>query len=113
MGGWVNRQRSRRDKLSPTELDKLNSLGFEWSIKPDEEVWDENFSDALEWLSKIGEINHKEMIANPEGAKNYKWLIKQRVKYKAGKLNASQIQHMETSIKGWSWSPKRGKKTAN
>ena len=47
---------------------------------------------------------------DPEAAKIYKWLIRQRVKYKAGKLTDTQIQLMESSIKEWEWSPKRGKK---
>jgi hypothetical protein len=52
------------------------------------------------------------MVNDPESAKIYKWLINQRVKYKAGKLTKTQIQLMESSIEGWDWSPKRGKKVA-
>lgn len=110
LGGWVYRQRIKRDKLLPNQLEKLNAIGFEWSTKSDDEIWNDNLTDLVGWINKAGEINHKQMINDPEAAKIYKWLIKQRVKYKAGKLTDTQIQLMESLINVWEWSPKRGRK---
>ena len=33
LGGWVRRQRIRKDELSPEMVSRLNSLGFVWKLK--------------------------------------------------------------------------------
>ena len=42
LGGWVRKQRWRREQRSPDQLKRLNKLGFSWD--PRKDMWETAFS---------------------------------------------------------------------
>ena len=52
LGNWVNRQRSRKDRLTPDRLKRLNFLGFSWD--PLVEQWERNFSALQKFYKRKG-----------------------------------------------------------
>jgi superfamily II DNA or RNA helicase len=61
LGSWVSRQRSIKDKLTPDQLKRLNSLGFSWD--PHAELWEQNFAALQKFHKREGhcrvETGHK------------------------------------------------------
>ncbi len=100
LGRWVIRQRVRKDKLSADRIDKLNGVGFVWSL-PDY-WWECKFNELLAFKEKFGHCNVS------KGIRGYKpladWVIKQRkdFKNKEKKLDATKINKLNRI--GFNWS---------
>jgi DNA-binding TFAR19-related protein (PDSD5 family) len=52
LGQWVISQRARKDRLTPDQLKRLNSLGFCWD--PFTEQWEQNFSALQKFRKREG-----------------------------------------------------------
>ena len=52
LGGWVRRQRSTKDRLTPDRLKRLSSLGFTWD--PFDEKWEQNFAALQKFRKREG-----------------------------------------------------------
>ena len=91
MGGWVRRQRIRKDELSPEMVSRLNSLGFVWKLK-DYKV----FHEARDYARclKLKSIEEWKLFAN-SGKRS---------------LNIPKYPDTKYKDKGWiSWSDWLGK----
>ena len=75
LGSWVIVQRSRRDKLTPERIERLDALGFVWD--PQTEKWEEGFSDLQQFKKREG--NCRVSHGHKEGDHNLGfWVATQR-----------------------------------
>ena len=91
LGKWVNKQRSRKDGLTPDQLERLDALGFSWDVHS--EQWEENFAALQKFHEREGhsrvEQKHKE-----NGVKLGSWVSKQRLR-KDG-LTPDQLERLNS-----------------
>ncbi|MDB4071343.1 Helicase associated domain protein [Amylibacter sp.] len=91
LGAWDSNQRSRKDKLTPERLKRLNTLGFVWD--PLTEQWEEGFSMLQQFREREGHCKvlrkHKEV-----GYPLDEWVSRQRA-YK-DKLTPERLKRLNT-----------------
>ena len=101
LGSWVNVQRTKKMRLTPDRIKRLDDLGFSWDARTDQ--WEEAFA-ALE---KFGEENGhlivgKDIMAG--GMKLDSWAIRQRQFKNKGQISPLQIKRLNSI--GFSWDPR-------
>ncbi|MCZ6840535.1 MAG: helicase associated domain-containing protein [Alphaproteobacteria bacterium] len=88
---WVTAQRSRRGKLSPDRVERLEALGFEWD--PSSASWEKRFSELVRFKEEHG---HCDVPArwgeNPELGN---WVHTQRRAAKNGQLIEERRRRLE------------------
>ena len=108
LGTWVGNQRTAylndsRGSLAQDRVDRLDSIGFKWSLKGKETPWETRFDELVQYKAKHGDCN----VLQSQGQLG-SWVHQQRAVYMAGSLLQDRIDRL-TSI-GFKWSLK-GKKT--
>ncbi len=81
LGFWISNQRARKKRLTPSQIEKLNSLGFVWNAL--EANWEEGYSHLKIFFKKRG---HVSVSSNYKTKENYKlgiWIQRQRSIYKS------------------------------
>ncbi|KAL7502770.1 hypothetical protein ACHAXN_000679, partial [Cyclotella atomus] len=53
LGLWAARQRSNRTKMSQERINKLESIGFDWSVRATNK-WDENYAELEKYQQENG-----------------------------------------------------------
>jgi hypothetical protein len=98
LGLWVSGQRSKKDRLTPDRLKRLNSLGFSWD--PHAEQWEQNFAALKKFCKREG---HCYVAAKhqADGLKLGLWMSAQRSK--KDMLSADQIKRLNSL--GFIWDP--------
>ncbi|MDC0431447.1 helicase associated domain-containing protein [Paracoccaceae bacterium] len=98
LGIWVSAQRSKKDDLSPDEIERLDDLGFVWD--PSKEDWEAGFSKLLKFFKREFSCrvpqSHKEddyWLGN--------WVAQQRCK--KDKLSLNKIKRLDDL--GFVWDP--------
>jgi predicted helicase len=90
LGSWIVSQRSRKDRLSPASIERLDVLGFVWNIH--EEAWENAFQKLQQFQAREGHCNvptsHKET-----GFKLGGWVGKQRDKKST--LSVERIERLD------------------
>jgi predicted GNAT family N-acyltransferase len=99
LGQWVNSQRSRKERLSPEQIQRLNGLGFSWD--PLAEAWEANFAALQRFYTREGHCRvghfHKE-----NGVNLGFWVSNLRAKKYP--LDAGQIKRLNQLA--FIWSPR-------
>ena len=101
LGRWVSEQRTKRSKLTPAQVQKLEDIGFAWKLRnasstrsnnqANEEAWNARYNDLIEYKNANGDCNvPKRYPANP---KLGRWVGNQRMK--RSKLTPAQVQKLE------------------
>jgi len=98
LGTWVQKQRAKKDQLSTSQRNRLNSLGFSWD--PIAEQWEEAFAALKEFHTREGHCRVTKSRTG-DGRNLSIWVIKQRAKKKH--LSADQINRLNSI--GFSWDP--------
>jgi hypothetical protein len=100
IGEWVYWQRLnyKAGKLSPYRIDRLEEIGFRWSMS--DAKWEEGFA-VLERFHREGQDVNVEQSVVIDGMRIGGWIEKQRAAYKIGKLSAERIARLETI--GFKW----------
>jgi hypothetical protein len=90
LGKWVNKQRLKKENLSPDRIRRLNEIGFSWNAL--EEKWELAFSALRKFYKREG---HCRITQNLEisGVKLAPWASRQR-KLK-NKLSPDQIKRLD------------------
>ena len=98
LGSWVNRQRLRKDRLSPEQIDRLNSLGFSWD--PIAEQWEQAFVALQKFHKREG---HCRVVKGQQidGLNMSRWVTGQRKK--KDRLTPEQTERLNSL--GFSWDP--------
>ena len=104
LGRWVNKQRMKymAGSLSQDGIDRLNSIGFKWSLKGKRTPWETRFNELVQYKAKHGDCNVPVMS---QGQLGY-WVDTQRKLYRKDKLSQERIDCL--SGIGFNWTPPRG-----
>ena len=98
LGSWVGTQRSRKDRLTPGQLKRLNSLDFSWDRRADK--WEDSFAALQKFRKREGHVRvtqgHEE-----DGLDLGWWVSKQRSRKKG--LAPDQLKRLNSL--GFSWDP--------
>jgi superfamily II DNA or RNA helicase len=98
LGSWIGTQRCNRDQLTPDQVNRLNSLGFEQD--PHTQRWEEGFAALQKFYKREGHC--RVLWKHQEGGQNLgAWVMKQRSKI--GVLSPDQISSLNSL--GFSWDP--------
>mmetsp|Transcript_32474 Transcript_32474/g.58704 ORF Transcript_32474/g.58704 Transcript_32474/m.58704 type:complete len:359 (-) Transcript_32474:308-1384(-) len=116
LGNWVITRRqcyrgSRRNKLGQNRIDRLNEIGFKWSMYDVmgrtmcvRVSWEEQFKQLVKFKGKHGHCNvTQRYLDNPSLGK---WVNEQRRGYKGKKLEKDRIDRLNGM--GFTWEPVRG-----
>ncbi|GFH61929.1 hypothetical protein CTEN210_18405 [Chaetoceros tenuissimus] len=106
LGTWVYTQRSRYklSKLSDERIARLNSIGFDWTIKVSKEnTWSDKFEQLEQYKSKYGDCN---VLYDDENKPLANWVYKQRSQYKHFKLSNEKIARLNSIGFNWTVSDK-------
>ena len=80
----------KQGKLTDKRIERLNSIGFQWAIKPaHDKAWEEKFEKLVEF--KNTPSNHTE-----QEVKLRQWVSKKVRLMKAGKLSRHRKEKMES-----------------
>ena len=97
LGAWGGAQRQKKDRLTPDQLKRLNSLGFSWD--PIEEQWERNFAALQKFHKREGHCRvvnwHEE-----DGLKLGVWVSSQRL---SKELTPDRLKRLNSL--GFSWDP--------
>ena len=100
LGLWVGRQRSKKDKLSPERLAKLESLGFVWDVR--DAFWDQGLAHLQQYVAEHG---HTRVLQRTvvEGYRLGGWVSNQR----ANKDQLSPERLAKLDSLGFIWDAKK------
>ncbi len=99
LGGWVNKQRSRKSELSSERLARLESIPG-WAWRAGEERWETGFKYLQAYVTEHGHGKPPQSFVAPDGYKLGIWIGGQRDK--KSRLSSEQIIALE-SLPGWTW----------
>jgi superfamily II DNA or RNA helicase len=95
VGRWVNtqRQHKKKNKLSSERIDKLNSIGFMWSLKKGD--WEQQFKEYKLFSEKY---NGKTTEASKNKSEKLLkvWASRQRIAYKKKELSQDRISKLNS-----------------
>ena len=101
LGSWVNVQRTKKMRLTPDRIKRLDDLGFSWDARTDQ--WEEAFAALEKFGKKNGHLNvGKDVMAG--GMKLNSWVIRQRQFKNKGQISPLQIKRLNSI--GFSWDPR-------
>ena len=95
---WASAQRAKKDRLTPGQLKRLNSLGFSWD--PFTEQWEQYFAALQKFCKREGHCLVGAKFRE-DGLKLGQWVIAQRSKKDS--LTPDRIKRLNSL--GFSWDP--------
>ncbi len=102
LGGWVARQRNRRDRLSEGQIRRLDGLDFVWDMR--DEVWETMFGALVRYKNKYGHCNVPQTW--PDNPALATWVNEQRKRKRRNRLSVERMQRLEAL--GFTWEPLEG-----
>ena len=97
LGGWIDRMRRRRSRLTCDQTARLESMGMVWSlVRP--APWDEWYALAVRYRERHGDIQIPAAYVAPEGKRLGAWMAHQKARYRGQArppLTADQIRRLE------------------
>ena len=100
LGTWVTSQRTKRSRLLPDQVERLESLPG-WSWDPQAEKWEEGFSRLGAFAKREGNVRVPVNYPDEEYGLR-RWMQKQRSRHALGRLPSDRVERLE-SLPGWSW----------
>ena len=98
LGTWMNNQRNRKDRLTPEQIKRLNSLGFGWDLRA--EQWEQAFAALQKFHKREGHCRVPESH-QVEGLKLGLWVAGHR--YRKDRLTPDRLKRLNSL--GFSWDP--------
>jgi DNA-binding TFAR19-related protein (PDSD5 family) len=91
LGSWVGTQRSKKNQLTPEQVQRLDALGFVWD--PHAEKWEQGIKELSIYKEEHADclVSHKHITAS--GHKLVIWVSAQRSK--KNKLTPEQVQRLD------------------
>jgi hypothetical protein len=120
LGAWVATQRIRwRDgRLSKTRVERLEALPFwDWSGNPNlgssrQKEWLASYEEVRTWALEQGHADPFSTQRGPSGFCLGRWVIEQRLRHRAGRLNDERVALLE-AIPGWTWETGREQRASS
>jgi len=97
LGSWVQRQRSKREGLTPEQVIRLDNLGFMWN--PNEYAWEEGFKYLVAYKEEFGDCLVKQRTQYHDYNLGM-WITNQRGR--KDKLTPEQVNRLNNL--GFVWS---------
>ncbi len=91
LGQWLTAQRSAyaNGELSRSRIVRLETIGMSW-LTNHERIWEQTFEKAAAYYRKYGSLES----GNAEYSEISQWIIRQREKYRNGKLSAEYTDRL-------------------
>jgi superfamily II DNA or RNA helicase len=107
LANWVGNQRAffRRNKLAVEQIQKLNTIGFEW--EPIDQFWEEKFAALVRYKQLHHDCNVPQKF--PDNQELANWLGNQR--HRRERLTAEQVLRLDEQ--GVIWNPREALWEAN
>lgn len=99
LGNWVGTQRTNKNRLSPSRKQKLDNLGFIWSVA--DERWEQGYAALLEYWEENRHVSVPNRFVNQHKFALGKWVTSQR-RHKA-QLSAERVDRLDRL--GFIWDP--------
>ena len=99
LSGWVQTQRSNKDKMSAERRQRLEALPS-WSWDVFSEKWEEGFSHLKQFSDREGHCRVAGSYKTNDGYRLGIWVVNQRAKKDA--MDLDRRQRLEV-LPGWSW----------
>jgi len=92
---WLHtqRERNRNGKISDDRKQRLEELGFKWSVH--EAFWEKGYSHALSYIEENGNLKVPNGYECEDGFKLRSWVVNQKSRYKKGTLTDEQIEKLK------------------
>ena len=96
---WADRQRAlyKKDKVSKERVERLKSIGFQWSVRAEPVTWETRFQQLADWKEESGDCN----VPRRQGPLG-KWVCDQRALYKKDKVSKERVERLKSI--GFQWS---------
>ena len=103
LGAWVSKQRKTylAGSLAQDRIDRLDSIGFKWTLKDPNVPWETRFEELVQYKAKHGHCN----VPRSQGQLG-NWANNQRAMYKKGKLSQDRINRLNGI--DFDWTPPTG-----
>lgn len=99
MGDWIGSQRSKKDKLIPEKITRLESLnGWVWNTL--DYKWEKGFLELTRYIKQNRHLKLSHKYETKDGFNLGSWVSGQRSR--KDKLTPEQITRLE-SLNGWVW----------
>ncbi len=101
LGNWATSQRSRKvtGKLSNDKIQKMEALGWVWHV-PDT-AWEDSFAAFVMFKIKYGQADIPSDYLTPHGTNLKTWLLNQRSRFVAGKMEDWKIEKLDSIDPNW------------
>ncbi len=101
LGTWVHAQRYKKqtDKLSEDKIRRMESLGFAWRVV--DTPWENAFAAFVDYKEKFGDKDIPADYLTPQGILLKSWLLNQRSRFVAGKLDDWKIEKLDSVDPDW------------
>lgn len=95
---WLNEQKliaegKRKKNLTPEQLEKLLSIGFQYGVSRSEEIWEQRYQMAKSYFEEHGNLNISRDFA-VDGFKLGLWLSRQKKQYRENQLSEKHIKEL-------------------
>jgi len=99
LGSWINKQRAKKDQLTPERIKRLESLkGWAWSVL--ESQWEQGFTCLNEYIEREGHARVPLKYKTEDDYNLGSWVANKRST--KVRLTSEQINKLE-SLSGWVW----------
>jgi hypothetical protein len=98
---WLSSMRYYRERLSPEQLELLQSVNFAW--EPRDELWEEKFSELVSHQRGLKSTSNPKRRYEVPGLGS--WMSVQRLAKKRGTLSPEREARLDVS--GFNWDPRR------
>ena len=105
LGSWVDKIRKKKDKLTPEQKSRLDSIGFVWQVTDE---WEYRFSKAEQYYLTNGKLPlEPKQCKNNDELNICRWLRRQLVKRRNGTLQAEKEKRLSAIGMDWLTSNER------
>jgi predicted helicase len=91
LGSWANTQRSKKDQLTPEQVNRLDALGFVWELLA--ELWEQGFKELILYKEAHGDCSASAKHITASGHNLGSWINSQRTK--KDQLTPERIQRLD------------------
>jgi len=105
LGGWLNNQRTRKDRMSADRRQRLEALdGWVWDAR--DAAWEHGFEQLTAYVQAEGSARVPNLYRTAEGGRLGQWVNSQRSTKDT--MSADRRERLE-AVKGWVWDARSSK----